>query len=170
MTPNRTAGQTPAGGGLSTSGTGIAHAVPHTILLLEPDLVRAGQIRLALTGPATSCLRVEWVATLSGALQCLGRAEIEAVLLDPWFCDGPDINVLARVRRVRPDVLVLLMFRPGIEPAPEHACGSDADSGPTGLRNVQAPWLPGAPWMLGTLRRGIAERLQRPPSEVALTS
>lgn len=170
MTPNRTAGQTHAGG-LSASGAGIAHAVPHTILLLEPDLARAGQIRRALTGPATSCLRVEWVATLPDALQCLGRAEIEAVLLDTRLCAGDGIDLLNRVRQVKPDVLVLLMTRPGIVPAPEHTDGSDADSDHFGLRNIQAPWLPGTPWVLGTLRRGTeAERLQRPASEVALTS
>lgn len=143
--------------------------MPRTILLLEPDPARAGQIRLALAGPATACLRVEWVATVPDALQCLGRAEIEAVLLDSRLCAGDGTDMLDRVRRVKPDVLVLLMSRPGSGPAPERVDGSDADSGHAGLRKVEAPWLPGTPWVLGTLRRGIdAERLQRPTSEMAL--
>lgn len=169
MSPECTAGQTPDGS-RTPSGGGLGHRVPRTILLLEPDPARAGQIRLALAGPATSCLRVEWVATLPDALQRLGRAEIEAVLLDTRLCAGDGIDMLDRVRRVKPDVLVLLMSRPGIGSAPERVAGSVADEGHTGLHNVQAPWLPGTPWVLGTLRRGIeAQRLQYPSAEAALT-
>lgn len=111
MSPERTAGQTPDGS--------LGHRLPRTILLLEPDPARAGQIRLALAGPATACLRVEWVVTLPDALQCLGRAEIEAVLLGGSLCDGDCFDVLDLVRNVRPGVLVVVLSRSGIEPAPE---------------------------------------------------
>lgn len=64
---------------------------------------------------ATSRLRVEWAATLPDALQRLGRAEIEAVLLGGRLCDGDGAGIRDLVRRARPDVRVWLMCRAGVE-------------------------------------------------------
>jgi hypothetical protein len=140
MSPERTAGQTPDGS--------LGHRVPRTILLLEPDPARAGQIRLALTALAASSLRVEWVDTLPAALERLGRSEIEAVLLGGSLCDGDGFDVLDLVRSVRPGVLVVVMSRSGIEPAPE---------------------VPGIHGVLSTFCRGIeAEQLQPLPTQAVL--
>jgi DNA-binding NtrC family response regulator len=102
-------------GGLRPSGEPIGHRTPRTILLLEPDPARAGRIRLALMALATSRLRVEWAATLPDALERLGRAEIEAVLLGGRLCDGDRADIPDLVRRARPDVRVWQMCRAGVE-------------------------------------------------------
>lgn len=136
-------------GGSSLSGDRSGHQAPRTILLLEPDPARAGRIRLALTALVTSSLRVEWVDTLPDAIERLGRSEIEAVLLGGGLCDGDGVDVLDLVRNVRPGVLVVVLSRTGIEPAPD---------------------VPGMHGVLSTFCRGIeAESLQEPPTETALT-
>ena len=148
MTPDRTVVQTPDGGS-SLPGDSSRHRAPRTILLLEPDPARADRIRLALTALAASSLRVEWVDTLSDALERLGRSEIEAVLLGGSLCDGDGFDVLDLVRNVRPGVLVVVMSRTGIEATPE---------------------APGMHGVLSTFCRGIeAEPLQPLPTEAALT-
>lgn len=148
MTPERAAGPTPDGS-RAPSDCGIGHQVPRTILLLEPDPARAGQIRLALTALAASSLRVEWVDSLSDALERLGRSEIEAVLLGGSLCDGDGFDVVDLVRNVRPGVLVVVMSRTGIEPTPAVL----------GMHGV-----------LSTFCRGIeAEPLQPLPTEAVLT-
>jgi len=145
--PDRTVVETPDGG-LCLSGDSIGQRVPRTILLLEPDPARAGRIRLALTALATSRLRVEWAATLPDALQRLGRAEIEAVLLGGRLCEGAGVDMLDLVRQMRPDVRVWLMCRAGVDAASA---------------------LPGMPRTSETLCRCIeAEQLERLPAEMAL--
>ncbi|MCQ9378950.1 hypothetical protein [Methyloversatilis sp. XJ19-49] len=130
-------------GGSCLSCEPVGHRLPRTILLLEPDLARAGRIRLALMALATSRLRVEWAATLPDALQRLGRAEIEAVLLGGRPCDGDGADTLDIVRQARPDVRVWLMCRAGVDAASA---------------------LP------GTFCRFVeAEQLERLPAEMALT-
>ncbi|MDP2868429.1 MAG: response regulator [Methyloversatilis sp.] len=149
----------------------IMNEIRHTILLFEPDAVRAGRIRLVLAGPVTSCLRVEWVTTLPDALRCLRRDEIEVVLLDTELCEGEGIDTLRRIRQVKPGVLVLLMSEPGDEPMPDRAGFGDAARGYPGPSNDTAPGLSGSTSLLDTLRRGVeAERLQRLSADVALTS
>lgn len=148
MKPDRSVIQTPDGG-CSPSGDSSGSEVPRTILPLEADPARAGQIRLALTALLTSSLRVEWVDTLPDALERLGRSEIEAVLLGGRLCDGDGNDALDLVRHVRPGVLVLVMSRNGIESATKG---------------------PGTHGVLSAFCRGIeAEPLQGLPTETALT-
>jgi len=97
----------------SRSGVQTKNVVPSTVLLIEDDADDAEAIRRALSGTGCHSFRVEWVTCLSEALECLGRAEIEAVLFDPGVSDEQGIDALDRILHLAPDALILLLMKTG---------------------------------------------------------
>jgi CheY-like chemotaxis protein len=95
------------------AGRPTENIVPSTVLLIEHDAADAEAIRRALAGTGSDSFRVEWVTCLAEALECLGRAEIEAVLLDPGLPDAQGIEALDRILQVAPDALILLLMKTG---------------------------------------------------------
>jgi hypothetical protein len=136
------------------------HEMPRTVLLLEPDAARASRIRLALAGgPGTPCPNVAWAATLPDALQCLGRFDIDVVLFGIELCRKEGMDMLSRIRGVKPHVMVLLMSEPCDEPVPEAVgCSGAAEARPDahpGPGDDTESDLSGASSLLQALRRSF---------------
>lgn len=71
---------------------------PTTVLLVEANLSDARLIEESLAGMKDSSFRIEKVTRLSEALERLGRADIEVVLLDLALPDSQGVEAFAGVR------------------------------------------------------------------------
>ena len=82
---------------------------PITVLLVEDAPADAGLIQAGLAGAGDGAFRVEWVTRLADALERLGRAGIDVVVLDLTLPDGQGLGVFDQVIEAAPDALVLIL-------------------------------------------------------------
>jgi len=82
---------------------------PITMLLVEDVPADASLIQAGLAGAKDGSFRVEWVTRLDDALQRLGRAGIEVVMLDLTLADGQGLEVYDRVFEAAPNALILIL-------------------------------------------------------------
>ena len=80
---------------------------PITVLLVEDASADAGLIQAGLAGDGA--FRVEWVTRLADALERLGRAGIDVVMLDLTLPDGQGLGVFDQVIEAAPDALILIL-------------------------------------------------------------
>jgi diguanylate cyclase (GGDEF)-like protein/PAS domain S-box-containing protein len=80
---------------------------PITVLLVEDAPADAGLIQAGLAGDGA--FRVEWVTRLADALERLGRAGIDVVMLDLTLPDGQGLGVFDQVIEAAPDALILIL-------------------------------------------------------------
>ena len=80
---------------------------PITVLLVEDAPADAGLIQAGLAGDGA--FRVEWVTRLADALERLGRAGIDVVVLDLTLPDGQGLGVFDQVIEAAPDALILIL-------------------------------------------------------------
>jgi len=80
---------------------------PITVLLVEDASADAGLIQAGLAGGGA--FRVEWVTRLADALERLGRAGIDVVMLDLTLPDGQGLGVFDQVIEAAPDALILIL-------------------------------------------------------------
>jgi len=80
-----------------------------TVLLVEDDPVAAGLIVDALAVARDKQFHVEWVMRLSDALEHLGKAVVDVVLLDLTLPDGQGLGVLDKVLQAAPNALILIL-------------------------------------------------------------
>jgi diguanylate cyclase (GGDEF)-like protein/PAS domain S-box-containing protein len=82
---------------------------PITVLLVEDAPADAGLIQAGLAGAGDGAFRVEWVTRLADALERLGRAGIDVVMLDLTLPDGQGLGVFDQVIEAAPDALILIL-------------------------------------------------------------
>lgn len=82
---------------------------PTNLLLIENDPVDAKLIQEALATKGDCLFNVEWVTSLTVALERLGKGGIEVILLDLDLPDGKGLDVLDKVFVAAPDSLVLVL-------------------------------------------------------------
>jgi len=82
---------------------------PTTVLLVEDEPADARLIQAGLAGAGDGAFRVEWVTRLADALERLGRAGIDVVMLDLTLPDGQGLGVFDQVIEAAPDALVLIL-------------------------------------------------------------
>ena len=70
---------------------------PIHVLLIEDDEVDAAQVRRTLRDEPGS-FHLHWVSTLQEGLDCLGKGEIDVVLLDLYLPDSRGVDTVVRLR------------------------------------------------------------------------
>jgi len=82
---------------------------PTTVLLIEDIAADAELIQAALAGAGKSSFHIEWVESLSDALERLGREDVEVILLDLAFFDGQGIAAFDKLIQAAPNALILML-------------------------------------------------------------
>jgi diguanylate cyclase (GGDEF)-like protein/PAS domain S-box-containing protein len=80
-----------------------------TVLLVEDSATDANLVQLGLAEAEDSAFHVEWVTRLSDALQSLGNAGVDVVLLDLTLPDGQGLEVFDQVSEAAPNALILIL-------------------------------------------------------------
>ena len=117
--------------------------LPTTILLVEDDSTDAGLIQAALANTADCSFHVEWVTRISEAIERLGRAGIDVVLLDLTLPDGQGVEAFDRVYQAAPEVLILVLSGASNEDVARQAMQRGARDF-FSKAHVDAHWLPRA--------------------------
>ena len=82
---------------------------PTRVLLIEDDPADARLIQDSLADTAGGIFLVEWVTQLSAALERLGRAGVEVILLDLTLPDVQGIRAYEQVLQAAPNALILVL-------------------------------------------------------------
>ncbi len=83
--------------------------IPTTVLLIEDDPADARLIQESLADTAGGTFRVEWVTQLSAALERLGGAEVEVILLDLTLPDVQGLEAYEQILQAAPNALILVL-------------------------------------------------------------
>jgi diguanylate cyclase (GGDEF)-like protein/PAS domain S-box-containing protein len=114
-----------------------------TVLLVEDDAADAGLIQQALAEAQDSLFQVAWVTRLSAALEQLGRAEVEVVLLDLTLPDSQGIVVFDQVCQAAPNALIVVLCAASDEALANQAVQRGAQDYLV-KSHLDAHWLPRA--------------------------
>ncbi|HWR20559.1 MAG TPA: EAL domain-containing protein, partial [Verrucomicrobiae bacterium] len=114
-----------------------------SVLLVEDDLADAELIKGALAGMGDSPFRVDWVTSLSDALERLGREGIDVVMLDLTLPDSQGIEAFDKILQAAPNALILVLSGATDEETARQAVQRGAHDYFT-KGHVDAHWLPRA--------------------------
>ncbi len=114
-----------------------------TVLLVEGDPDVALSIRDALVGNGDNPFRVEWVSRLADAVERLGSAAVEVILLDLMLPDGRGVEVFDRVFQAAPNALILVLSAANDEETARQAVRLGAHDY-LGKDHIDSHWLPRA--------------------------
>lgn len=116
---------------------------PTRVLLVEDDAGDARLIKEALAGSLGRAFQVEWVTQLAGALDQLGKAAIDVVLLDLSLPDAKGLEAFDLIFQAAPRALILVLGGATDEALARQALQRGAhDYFAKG--HVDAQWLPHA--------------------------
>ena len=114
-----------------------------TVLLVEDDPTDFRLIQDALGATSRRAFRIEWVTSLSAALERLGHDCFDVVLLDLTLPDGQGIEVFDQVYKVVPNALIIVLSIASDEGTATHAVQRGAQD--YFVKNhVDSHWLPRA--------------------------
>ncbi len=82
---------------------------PTTVLLVEDDPADAKLIQEALAGSVGHTYQVTWVTQLSTALELLGKASSDVILLDLSLPDAKGIEAFDQIFKAAPRALILVL-------------------------------------------------------------
>jgi diguanylate cyclase (GGDEF)-like protein/PAS domain S-box-containing protein len=82
---------------------------PITVLLIEDIAADAALIQAALADSGDRAFRIKWVVTLADALKCLGRKQVEVILLDLALSNGQGIAAFDQLIQAAPNALILVL-------------------------------------------------------------
>jgi len=99
----------------------------HKILLIESDEAPANEVRAALAEAGSGSFEVEWVRTLSEALERLNGKRIDAVLLELSLPDSQGIVTFDKVFAAAPEVPILILGGNASEALAIEAVGHGAE-------------------------------------------
>ena len=99
----------------------------HKILLIESDEAPANEVRAALAEAGSGSFEVEWVRTLSEALERLNGKRIDAVLLELSLPDSQGIVTFDKVFAAAPGVPILILGGNASEALAIEAVGHGAE-------------------------------------------
>ena len=116
---------------------------PTTVLLIEDIAADAELIQAALAGKGDSSFRIEWVVSLTDALERLRRENVEVILLDLALSDGQGIVAFDQLIQAAPNALILVLSGTSDEEIVHQAMQLGAHDY-FSKAHIDAHWLPRA--------------------------
>ena len=132
------------------------------VLLVEDDPSDAKLIREALANSAGWACHVEWVRKQATALERLGKAAVDVILLDLSLPDGQGLAVFDRISKAAPGALILVLSGANDEALARAAVQRGANDY-LAKGAVDAHWLPQA--LRYILDRKASQDVQRDGEE-----
>ncbi len=121
----------------------LLNTAPTSVLLVEDDAADARLIQQALVAAEGCPFQVESVTRLDQALERLGRAAVEVILLDLTLPDCQGIAVFDQVSQAAPNALIMVLTTAGDEAGANQAVQHGAHDYLV-KSHLDAHWLPRA--------------------------